>query len=259
MNERSHEATRVEISVVDDDESILDSTRQLLRSAGYKVSTFASAEAFFESASVERSECVLLDLKMPGMDGLEVQRRLIGSGTRVPIIFISAHDDAGTKKRAIQAGAVDFLHKPFEAGGLLATIKTALNCAVAGSEAHVLHFGREDLHRVMVLRSAGYLVEECLTAGTLVGLIESGARADLICVSEGVELPPFEALVCARTNCVAPIVFFRTTSQTYSDFKFDLEIEPLTTPAKWLSDIGRLLGAARGFERKIERSNQPLV
>ena len=114
------------ISIVDDDESIRDSTRQLLRSAGYCVTTYDSAETFLESGAVERTECIILDVRMPSMDGLELQRRLNASDAHVPIIFVTAHDDAASKRQAIAAGAVDFLNKPFETNALLTTVESAL-------------------------------------------------------------------------------------------------------------------------------------
>jgi FixJ family two-component response regulator len=114
------------ISVVDDDESIRDSTKALLRSAGYQVATYASAELFLDSDALAETECIILDVRMPGMDGLELQRRLNALETGIPIIFVTAHDDAMSRRLAIDAGAVDFLSKPFEAKALVATLETAL-------------------------------------------------------------------------------------------------------------------------------------
>jgi two-component system, LuxR family, response regulator FixJ len=114
------------ISIVDDDQSIRDSTKMLLRSAGYPVATFASAESFLDSDAIAQTKCVILDVRMPGMDGLELQRRLNTSYADIPIIFVTAHDDANTRWSAIQAGATDFLTKPFDANTLIAAIQTAL-------------------------------------------------------------------------------------------------------------------------------------
>jgi FixJ family two-component response regulator len=83
------------ISIVDDDESVRAATKSLLRSAGYQVETFASAELFLESGVLRETQCLILDVKMPGMDGLELQRRLYKAETRVPIIFVTAHGDSG--------------------------------------------------------------------------------------------------------------------------------------------------------------------
>ena len=114
------------VSVVDDDESIRDSTRLLLRSAGYSVATFESGELFLESGSLSETACLILDIRMPGMDGLELQRRLNLSDADVPVIFISAHHDAMNCKRATDAGASAFFQKPFRATDLLTAIETAV-------------------------------------------------------------------------------------------------------------------------------------
>ena len=114
------------VSVVDDEESIRDSTRMLLRSAGYQVSTFASAELFLKSGAVAETECLILDIRMPGMDGLQLQSCLNDSGAGVPIIFLTAHDDAKSRRLAIDGGALDFLAKPFEANSLLVAVQNAL-------------------------------------------------------------------------------------------------------------------------------------
>ncbi|MBI4903899.1 MAG: response regulator [Acidobacteria bacterium] len=114
------------IAVVDDDESIRDSTRTLLRSSGYQVSTFESAERFLNSDATAQAECVILDVRMPGMDGLELQRRLNASQAGIPIIFVTAHSDGRTRRLAMDHGAVDFLFKPFSANELVSAVQTAL-------------------------------------------------------------------------------------------------------------------------------------
>ena len=114
------------ISVVDDDESIREATKTLLRSAGYSVGTFASAEHFLDSGALGETECLIVDVRMPGMSGLDLQSRLKSSECAVPIIFITAHDDNANRRQAIDAGAVDFFGKPFEAAALVAAVQTAL-------------------------------------------------------------------------------------------------------------------------------------
>ena len=114
------------ISVVDDDESIRDSTKKLLRSAGYRVETFAGAELFLRAQELTQTACIVLDVRMPGMDGLELQRRLNDSNAGLPIIFLTAHDDARSRRLAMAGGAVDFLCKPFEANTLVSAVETAL-------------------------------------------------------------------------------------------------------------------------------------
>ena len=113
------------ISVVDDDESVRDSTTTLLRSVGYKVATFESSELFLESSTLPDTECLILDVRMPGMNGLELQRKLNDSDAGVPIIFVSAHNDKN-RQLAMDAGASDFFQKPFSASDLLTAVQTAL-------------------------------------------------------------------------------------------------------------------------------------
>ncbi len=113
------------VFVVDDDESIRDSMRALLRSSGYSVSTFASAEAFLESGALREADCLVLDVRMPGMGGLELQQRLNQMQAGVPVIFLTAHDDARSRRLAIEGGAFDFLCKPCDANALVAAVETA--------------------------------------------------------------------------------------------------------------------------------------
>ena len=114
------------ISVVDDDESLRESLGSLIRSVGFGVKAFASAEEFLNSEHSRVSDCLVLDLRMPGINGLELQRRLRASDSEIPVIFISAHGDEEARSRALREGAVDFLSKPFSEEALLTAIHTAL-------------------------------------------------------------------------------------------------------------------------------------
>jgi|SRR5215472_3598776 len=118
--------TSILISVVDDDESVRDSTKTLLRSVGYQVAIFESGEQFLESGLLSETGCLILDMRMPGMTGLEVQRRLNLSKSPVPIIFVTAHSDRAKRQLAIDRGCSDFLQKPFAADIFLGAIETAL-------------------------------------------------------------------------------------------------------------------------------------
>jgi CheY-like chemotaxis protein len=246
----SRGGSKILISVVDDDEAIRDSARQLLRSAGYHVATFDSAQSFLDSRSIEKSRCVILDVKMPGIDGLELQRRLNDSGAGVPIVFVTAHDEASIRRQAIAAGATNFLGKPFESRILLATVDAALTSAATKSAVYIVHFGQDDCRRLMILRNAGYTVQQYSSEAELVRSSESGALVDLICVSEGPLPPPSETLITVKTNCLAPVILFRTTTLAHSDFKFDLEIDPQTPPNQWLSDVETLLAASKDPREK---------
>jgi FixJ family two-component response regulator len=114
------------IFLVDDDESFCRAIDRLLRSAGCRVQTFASAEAFLERLPADGPGCVLLDMKMPGLNGLDAQEALNRSDRTWPIVFLTGHGDIPTSVQAMKAGAVDFLTKPFEDAQFLAVIDQAL-------------------------------------------------------------------------------------------------------------------------------------
>ena len=116
------------ISVVDDDVSVRRSTQRLLRSSGLRAEAFASADDFLQSGRVAETACLLLDVRMPGMDGLELQRRLGESERLVPIVFLSARASEEEERRALRAGAVHFLRKPVSKEALLHAIRAALDC-----------------------------------------------------------------------------------------------------------------------------------
>jgi FixJ family two-component response regulator len=114
------------ISIVDDDESIREAIQSLLRSVGFRTKTFASAEQFLQSDQIETTACLILDVRMPGMSGLELQRQLKATQYRIPIVFVTAHGDEEARSRALQEGAVEFLLKPFSEEALLNAIQAAL-------------------------------------------------------------------------------------------------------------------------------------
>lgn len=114
------------VYVVDDDASIRESLSSLLRSAGMQVEVFSSAIDFLNHDKLQPFACVVLDVRMPGLDGLELQDRLSGMGQNIPIIFITGHGAVPLAVRAMRAGAIDFLNKPFEDTDLLNAIELAL-------------------------------------------------------------------------------------------------------------------------------------
>jgi FixJ family two-component response regulator len=115
------------IFVVDDDEAVRESLGSLIRSVGFGVKTFSSAEEFLSSDHPRVPDCLVLDVRMQGMNGLELQRRLVASNSGIPVIFISAHGDEEARSRALREGAVGFLLKPFSEEALLSAIHCALN------------------------------------------------------------------------------------------------------------------------------------
>jgi len=114
------------VFVVDDDPGVLDSIRLLLRSVGLPSKTFPSANEFLEAYDSERAGCLVLDVRMPGMSGLELQARLQEMRSTLPIIFVTAHGDVPMAVDAVKAGAVDFIQKPFRDQELLDKIQEAL-------------------------------------------------------------------------------------------------------------------------------------
>lgn len=114
------------ISVVDDDPSVRNSARRLLRSSGLRAEAFASGDDFLNSSFVGQTDCLLLDVYMPGMNGLELQRRLTEMGRQIPIVFLSAKASEEEERQALQGGAVAFLHKPARQEVLLQAIRTAI-------------------------------------------------------------------------------------------------------------------------------------
>lgn len=117
---------RTLISVIDDDASVRKTTKLLVESSGYQAAAFDSAESFLTSGRVDDTSCLIIDIQMPGMSGLQLQSHLAAAGSRIPIIFITAYDEGESRRRATQAGAVAFLAKPFADEQLFETIRLAL-------------------------------------------------------------------------------------------------------------------------------------
>jgi len=114
------------VSVVDDDESVRESLPDLLRSFGFEVQAFSSAEAFLASDSVERTECLILDVAMPGMGGLELQQELAALRHDLPIVFITAHSVERVRPQVLKRGASACLFKPFSEAAILEAVNAAL-------------------------------------------------------------------------------------------------------------------------------------
>ena len=113
------------IAIIDDDASVRASTSSLVRSHGYTVFTFASAEEFLQSERLDRMSCVISDVRMPAMSGVELQRHLLSRGQHVPFIFITAFPEETIRGRAMKAGAICFLTKPFDRATLIKCLDTA--------------------------------------------------------------------------------------------------------------------------------------
>jgi FixJ family two-component response regulator len=123
------------IFLVDDDPGVLKAFSRVLREEGWSVETFDSAEAFLTRRDRQTEGCLVLDVSMPGLDGLELQRRLVSAGESLPIVFVSGHGDIPMSVRAIRAGATDFLTKPVQTQVLVAAVRSAIDQGASARQA----------------------------------------------------------------------------------------------------------------------------
>ncbi|QRG08451.1 response regulator [Xanthobacter dioxanivorans] len=117
------------VTIVDDDDAVRTAIESLVRSLGLRTSTFASADAFLDSGRVKDTDCLITDVQMPGMSGIELQSRLRGQGSTVPVIFVTAFPEERIRRQVMEAGAIGFLSKPFDGGTMIACIDQALSAA----------------------------------------------------------------------------------------------------------------------------------
>lgn len=120
------------ISIIDDDASVREATARLIRSLDYRAAMFSSAEEYLQSDQLRDSSCLITDLNMPGMNGTDLQDRLIAQGHRTPMIFMSAYFEEKVRDRVLDAGASGFLRKPFDEKSLIACLDKALAESNAG-------------------------------------------------------------------------------------------------------------------------------
>jgi len=121
------------VAVVDDDESMRDTTKDLLEAAGFRAATFASAEAFLGSGNLAGTSCLITDMRMPGMSGLALHDHLVASNKPIPTVLITAYPEEPVRVRALAAGVLCYLTKPFTAEELLACIDSAVQAGKAGT------------------------------------------------------------------------------------------------------------------------------
>lgn len=150
------------IYVVDDDASVRESLSSLLRSVGMRVDVFASAIDFLSHGQPAALACVVLDVRMPGLDGFGLQQHLSASGQEIPIIFITGHGEVPMAVRAMRAGAVDFLKKPFEDTDLLSAIELALARASATSSERLELADLRECYSTLTLREKQIMAEVAL-------------------------------------------------------------------------------------------------
>ena len=114
------------IAIVDDEEPVRDATKRLVRSMGYHASTFASADEFLKSEQIQDTSCLITDVQMPGLSGIDLQEHLVARGHCIPIIFMTGYPNDSVRARAMKAGAVCFLNKPFDEDHFIGCLDKAL-------------------------------------------------------------------------------------------------------------------------------------
>jgi two-component system, LuxR family, response regulator FixJ len=173
------------IFVVDDDASVRESLRMSLKLAGYAVEVFESATAFLECGTNSRRGCLITDIRMPDMDGLALQEELVRRSSQLPVIIITGHGDIPLTVRAMRAGAVDFLEKPFAREAILESVRRALD--VANRAVQTSLDAQEIQSRIALLTPREHEVFDLVVAGKQSKMIahELGASARTIEVHRG--------------------------------------------------------------------------
>jgi FixJ family two-component response regulator len=202
------------ISVVDDDESIRRTTTLLIESFGFGAAAFESAENFLGSGHLNDTSCLIVDVQMPGMNGLQLQSQLAAAGCSIPIIFITAHNDKESRRRAMQAGAIAFLGKPFSDEQLLQGIRLALHDfgdepGAAGNFISIID-DDESIRRTTtrLIESFGFRTAAFESAEMF---LTSGQLHDTSCLIVDVRMPGMNGLQLqsqlAAADCRIPIIF----------------------------------------------------
>jgi len=206
--------TRDLISVVDDDESIRRTTTLLIESFGFRAAAFESAESLLRSGQLHDTSCLIVDVQMPGLNGLQLQSQLAGAGCRIPIIFITAYDDKESRRRAMQAGAVAFLGKPFSDEQLLQTIRSALDkfSGEFGAGRNLISVVDDDESvrktTTLLIESFGFRAAAFESSDSF---LRSGQLHDTVCLIADVRMPGMNGLQLqshlAAEGCSIPIIF----------------------------------------------------
>ncbi len=199
------------ISVLDDDESIRRTTVLLVESFGFRATAFESAESFLRSGQLQDTSCLIVDVRMPGMDGLQLQNHLAAAGCGIPIIFITAYDSKDSRQRAMQAGAAAFLGKPFDDEQLLQTIRSALRGEFGVTKSLISVVDDDESVRrttTLLIESFGFRTAAFESADIF---LSSGQLQDTSCLIVDVQMPGMDGLQLqnhlAATGCGIPIIF----------------------------------------------------
>jgi len=199
------------ISVVDDNASVLRTTTLLIESLGFRAAGFESAELFLKSDQLHETSCLIVDVRMPGMSGLQLQSHLAALGSKIPVIFITAYDDKASRLQALQAGAVAFLGKPFTDGILVQTIRSALRGQL-GVTKNVISLVDDDesIRRTtrLLIESFGFQAAAFESAELF---LKSGQLHETSCLIVDVQMSGMNGLQLqshlAAAGCKIPIIF----------------------------------------------------
>jgi FixJ family two-component response regulator len=192
--------TEPTVFVIDDDSSFRRSTERLIRSSKFQVETFATATEFLSSERSNAPGCLVLDVRMPGLSGLDLQRELTRAGVRIPIIFMTGHGDIPMSVHAMKAGAVEFLTKPFRAQDLLDAIRDAIERD---------HTAREDQARIADLRGRRETLtprEREVMTHVVSGMLNKQIAAELGTVEKTIKFHRAHLMRKMRADSVAELV-----------------------------------------------------
>jgi len=199
------------ISVVDDDESARKSTTLLIESFGFQSAGFDSATELLKSSQLQETSCLIIDVRMPGMNGLQLQNQLSAAGFKIPIIFITAYDDKESRRQAMQAGAVAFLAKPFTSDSLLETVRCALAAQPRPQKEIVSIVDDDESVRrttTLLIQSFGFQAAAFESADSL---LSSDQLQDTSCLIVDVQMPGISGLQLqchlAEEGYTIPIIF----------------------------------------------------
>jgi len=198
------------ISIIDDDEAIRRTAKRLIQSFGFQAAVFESAEGYLGSSEMRETACLVIDMKMPGMDGLELQKRLAAEGLGAPIIFITAYDNEEIRGRAMQAGAIAFLAKPFSDAELLEAIRSALEGGAAAPKVIAVVDDDESIRRTMALliESFGF---RAVVFESAEDFLKGGYLSRVSCLLADLQMPGMDGLQLqsqlAASGINIPIIF----------------------------------------------------